>query len=230
LDGHKQHLSLPLLRVCRALRIEAAYTYYTATVFRFSVRNLDFEPVRKWVDGLSKEHRALLGKNKGLEINIVPRVVNKFTYPPPNFLVDGYLEEHWKACQQFGNIYTIRGDAHKKHFLIFCRLASWWTWCCLPRNKALRWNYTLDALPNSLHGVLLPMFLYEHVTVLTKPCVHKAWKRGGDVRSLRRAAIELLDALNKCYEEEYEKTDDGYMNVQGWDDLMDEIRRAVERW
>jgi hypothetical protein len=122
---HKQHLPPPLTHVCRALRVEASYTYYTVTYFLFTVRNLDFEPVRKWVDSLPKAHRALLAKNKGMEINIIPRVKGTYTYPPPKYLIDDYVSNHWKACKQFGNIYTICGDTHKKHFIIFCRLASW---------------------------------------------------------------------------------------------------------
>jgi hypothetical protein len=212
------------------MRIEAAYTYYTTTFFKFTVRNLDFEPVMRWVESLSREHRVLLGRNSTLEINIMPQVVHDNNYPPPNFLIDGYIEEHWKACQPFGNIYTVRGDAHKKHFLIFCRLASWWTWCSKPSTRGMTWTYTFDEQPNLLHGTLLPIFLSDHVTALMNPCVRKAWRQGGNVRGLESAAVELLNALDRCYKEEHRKTDNDFLNEKQWDELVDHIKKAVQRW
>jgi hypothetical protein len=235
---HKQHRPPSLLDICRAIRIEAAYIYYTQTIFKFTVRNLNFEPVKRWMDALPKDHRALLGRNKRLQINIIPRIANTFTYPPPNYLVDGYMEDHWKVCQQFGNIYTVQGDAHKKHFLVFCRLARWWTWCSKACNMPTQWTYTFDSweLRNSYSfgisraNILILMFLYDQVAVLKKPCVEKAWRKTGNVGSMQRAAMEWLDALDRWYEEEHDTTDGDLLNEKDWHETMKEIKSAVERW
>ncbi|KAG9194621.1 hypothetical protein G6011_04656 [Alternaria panax] len=53
---HGQQRPPPLLHTCRAIRIEAAYDYYTSTAFKFTVRNLNFYPAMKWLDELPKQH------------------------------------------------------------------------------------------------------------------------------------------------------------------------------
>jgi hypothetical protein len=194
--------------------------------------------VRGWVDSLPKEYKALLAKNKSLEVNIIPRVRNDYAYPPPNYLIDDYLEDHWKACQQFGNIYTVQGDRHKKHFLVFCRLAGWWTWCLKAPNTDLKWTYTFDISvlkhppePSYFGSGTSPRtFLYDHVTVLTKRCVYKAWKRGSNVKSMRRVAMEWLNALDAWYETWHQETGGNVLDKQKWDVQMKVIKKAVERW
>jgi hypothetical protein len=68
------------------------------------------------------------------------------------------------------------------------------------------------------------------VAVLKKPCVEKAWRKTGNVGSMRRAALEWLDALDRWYEEEHETTDNDILNQKEWHETMEVIKRAVERW
>jgi hypothetical protein len=226
----------PLLHICRAIRIEAAYDYYINTTFSFTVRNLNFDPVMRWIDELPKQHRALLlSRNRHLEMNILPSVKNTFTYPPKGWLIDGYMQDHWKACQPFGNIYTVPSDLHKSHFLVFCRLASWFFWCSRSPHKPVIWNYTFEqspfhnpfGLPGLQEQAVLEWFLKHHAGVLTMGCVEKAWKRNTSGAAVMRAEVtRLLGALNQWYRERWVKDEDG----GEWEEVMEALKKGIEKW
>jgi len=226
----------PLLHICRAIRIEAAYDYYTGTSFSFSVRNLNFYPIMRWIDELPKQHRALLlSRNQQLEINVLPNVKNSFTYPPKGWLIDGYMQDHWKACQPFGNIYTVPSDLHKSHFLVFCRLASWFLWCSRSPYKPIRWRYTFEqspfhnpfGLPGLQEQAVMEWFLKHHVTVLTMECVQKAWKRNkSGAAAMRGEVVRLLNALDQWYRERWVEGRDG----GEWDEAMEALKKGIEKW
>ncbi|KNG47052.1 hypothetical protein TW65_06226 [Stemphylium lycopersici] len=232
---YKRHLSPPLLNVSRAIRIEAAYTYYTTATFSFTVRNLDFAPIIRWLELLPKQHRALLSRNRGLEINVMPSVNNTFTYPPKGWLVDGDLEDHWRACQPFGNIYTIPNDLHKKHFLVFCRLAEWWRWCSRPVNRGMRWKYSFEqspfanpfGMPDLHEEAVLKRFLKNYGMAVAMPCVDKTWKRNRNVgRAMKGEAVTWLEALDQWCKQRYGRGEgDGE-----WDGWMKEAKKAVGKW
>ena len=48
--------------------------------------------------------------------------------------------------------------------------------------------------------------------------------------SMRKMAMQWLDALDRWYEEEHTKTDRDVLNEKGWHDTMESIKKAVERW
>ncbi|EDU42058.1 Mating-C multi-domain protein [Pyrenophora tritici-repentis] len=223
-----------LLHVCRAIRIEAAYTYYLHTCFTFTVRNLNFSPITRWLDSLPKQHKALVTRNRRLEINVLPCVKNTCTYPPPGFLIDGYLEDQWVSCQPFGNLYDLPSTLHKRHFLVFCRMAAWWMWCSRLGNKGVRWNYGFEqstwqnafAVPDARDAAVLEDFLGECGMVVAMPCVEKAWRRNrGAARGMRDEAIRWFEALDGWYNERYGKEEDGE-----WDSKMEVVRESIKRW
>ncbi|KAF1939076.1 hypothetical protein EJ02DRAFT_514121 [Clathrospora elynae] len=217
----------PILHLCRAMRIEAAYTYYTTTPFTFAVRNLDFGPVTRWMDSLSLEHRGLLSRNSKLTINAIPAIRHTFAYPPPEYLLDGYVVDHWKACQQFGNLYMA---VHKKHFVMFCRLASWFLWC----DKAgITWGYAFPMLFHShllAHKNMVREFLRRDIVGLTEPCVRKAWTKNGDKAGLvKREMLRWLDALNTYYVQ-LTGCDTDVGAGRQWRERMSAVKGAVESW
>ncbi|KAF1362806.1 hypothetical protein EJ07DRAFT_56185, partial [Lizonia empirigonia] len=139
-----RHSPSILLQVCRAVRIEAAYMYYTSTAFTWIIKNLNFTTITKWLSNLHPLHRALLSRNRSLTIGIIAGLHNSYTYPPKDFLIDDTMPNHWKACQPFGNLYAVRNDHIRTNFILFCRLASWLKSCSRPTYADIEWNYTFD--------------------------------------------------------------------------------------
>jgi hypothetical protein len=234
---HKQHVPPALLNTSRAIRIEAAYTYYTGTAFHFTVRNLDFSPVIRWLEGLAPQYRALLPRNHhGLEINVLPSVRNTFTYPPKGWLLDGYLEHHWRVCQPFGNIYTVPSDLHKTHFVVFCRLAEWWRWWSTrPLHGDVRCKYNFEQSPFAnpfgmpdLHDeAVLRSFLRHHGMVVAMPCVDKAWRRNRNTaRVMTAEGVKFLDALDKWYKDRWGEIGGN----EEWNAGIEEAKKAMRRW
>ncbi|EUC29138.1 hypothetical protein COCCADRAFT_40451 [Bipolaris zeicola 26-R-13] len=226
-----------LLHISRAIRIEAAYTYYTATTFHFTVRNLDFSPVTRWLEDLVPQHRALLPRNhRGLEINVIPAVKSTFTYPPKGWLLDADMEHHWRACQPFGNIYTVHGEAHKMHFVVFCRLAEWWRWWgALQLKGEVKCNYAFEqspfanpfGIPDFLDEVVLRQFLRHHGCVVGMTCVDKAWRRNRRVSAgMKGEGVRFLEALDRWYMNRWGDQE----SANEWNTRMEEAKKAVRRW
>ncbi|EMD95504.1 hypothetical protein COCC4DRAFT_155935 [Bipolaris maydis ATCC 48331] len=236
LSKPKHHAPPSLLHISRAIRIEAAYTYYTTTTFHFTVRNLDFSPVTRWLEDLAPHHRALLPRNhRGLSINVIPAMKNMFTYPPKGWLLDANVEHHWRACQPFGNIYTVHGEAHKMHFVIFCRLAEWWRrWGALQLKGEVKCNYAFEqspfanpfGIPDFLDEVVLRMFLRHHACVVGMSCVDKAWRRNRRAAGMKDEGVRFLEALDTWYRDRWGKQG----GVNEWNVKMEEAKKAIGRW
>lgn len=225
-----------LLHICRAMRIEAAYTYYTSTPFTFCVRNLNFaSSVMRWVDSLPREHRRLLARNRRIKIDIVPRFSNSFTYAPRNYLLDGFMDQHWAACAPFGNLYAVYGDEHREHFIVFCRLATWWLWCDKMGNGKIEWSYVFDEAGEQRQTFWmgypreeLLCFLVERVSVLVMGCVRRAWtRRNTRTVGMRREAVRMLDALERWNERDVEAAMEA---AEVWNKWMRAVRRVVAKW
>ncbi|EUC50801.1 hypothetical protein COCMIDRAFT_80872 [Bipolaris oryzae ATCC 44560] len=227
----------PLLHISRAIRIEAAYTYYTTTTFHFTVRNLDFSPVTRWLEDLAPQHRALLPRNhRGLEINVIPTVKSTFTYPPKGWLLDADMERHWRACQPFGNIYTVHGEAHKLHFVVFCRLAKWWRWWgALQLKGEVKCNYAFEqspfanpfGIPDFLDEVVLRQFLRHHGCAVGMACVEKAWRRNRMAAAgMKGEGVKFLEALDRWYKDRWGEQE----SANEWNLRMEEAKKAVGRW
>ena len=233
---YKQHVAPALLHTSRAIRIEAAYTCYTRTRFQFSVRNLDFGAALRWLEQLPAAHRALLARNPGLQVNVLPTVKSTYTYPPKGWLLDNYLEQHWRACQPYGNIYTVAsGDAHKLHFLLFCRLAEWWRWRARPPNRDIKVEYAFQqspyanpwGIPDSFEEEAVRILLSEHGLVVGMPCVDRAWERNRSVaRLIKSEARAFFEALDHWY---YARTGRDERD-EAWDGWMKEANKALDKW
>ncbi|KAF2855707.1 hypothetical protein T440DRAFT_464096 [Plenodomus tracheiphilus IPT5] len=184
-----------ILQVCRAIRVEASYTYFTITPFTFHIRNLRFILVQKWVGSLNPEHRRLLARNRRLLVEMAPQVIEKFTWPPKGFLLDDYMEGHWKACEKFGNLYTIESEENRRQFILFCRLAGWWSWCAQSKNQGIVWKYECGPCETaSGRRELLFWFLVKDICgAITAWVVRKAWTRNLCGGKMKQAAMKFLD-------------------------------------
>lgn len=217
--GRIQYQPAALLHVCRAIRIEAAYMYFPEASFTWMVRNLNFGKVMKWLQSLQPSHRALLSRNENLTIEIYPGLFKSFTYPPKDFLLDDTLANHWKACQPFGNLYSIKGlhpgphsahhtrlddldystsrDNMRLYFVFFCRLATW----ARLRNQAgyskLTWRYTFDT-PTDRSGVNAlceSLSFYETgLSHFLMQQLKKVWARNQHAR-IKEPFLELANAF-----------------------------------
>lgn len=216
--GRIRHSPSVLLHICRAIRIEAAYVYFPEASFTWIVKNLNFSLVIRWLQSLQPSHKTLLSRNQNLTIEITPALSKSFTYPPKDYLLDDTLGNHWRACQPFGNLYTVRGIHPGPHgtyhtrlddlehstsqanmrmyFIFFCRLAAW----SRLRNQSgytnIKWRYTFE-MPMDRNGVsALCESLSHYETGLSHFLVQlkKLWARNQNAR-IRQPIMELVNAF-----------------------------------
>lgn len=241
LDGQKwrhepKYIWPAMLHICRGIRIEAAYAYYTNAPFSWHIRNLDFSPVMKWANMLPREHRALLVRNQKIKIDVLPSFVDDLTYPPPGYLIDDYEEAHWRRCEPFGNLYSLNTIYHRKHFIAFCRLATWWSWCSKPVYTHIRWNYMFgDGYMvgwSYRSGVgterQLNRFMRAAVSAIAMPCVMRAWTRNDRRTDMKSKAVEWVNALDHWWGK---RTNAALRDEQvEWLHRIDMIRHAISLW
>ena len=231
-----------ILHICRAMRIEAAHTYFTGMPFHWWLRNLDFRPVNKWVDMLPREHRVLLSQNPYMVIDITPMLKDDYgawyirTEPPSGYLMDDSLENHWKRCEPFGNLHSLSSDVHRKHFIAFCRFATWWSWCSRSANRSIRWEYTFgqqwwptrERHQERLYKEILLRFLQKIVGVVLAPCVQKTWTRNKCGADMKKEALRLVKALDEWWEDKIMWATNEEFII--WPEKRDIIQDAIERW
>lgn len=215
--GRKRQSPPALLQICRAIRIEAAYTYYTCTSFTWIVKNLNFTTIAEWLGSLQSSHRALLSRNQNLAIEIITKLQNSYTYPPKGFLLDDTIENHWKACQPFGNLYNVRRmrtdleglqstathDDVRIYFILFCRLASWLKFRSQSVHPSCRWNYTFDMPQDNYSKRGLSMSLSHNdgsFSMFLRHQLKKLWVRNRCEDKIKQPILEMADAFIEAYE------------------------------
>lgn len=223
-----------ILHISRAIRIEAAYVYYTSTRFTFTVRNLDFSKIVLWLESLPPKHRALLARNQNLVIKIIPGLRQGYSYPPPGWLLDAWMDQHWKDCNAFGNVYTVPSSRHQIHFILFCRLLGWFQLCATKQYGGVTWKYLFDSsFPKSIweqcsSAEMLNDFLRDQVGVLGMGCVARAWTRGRFGGRGREKAQMFLKDLDNTFVAVSAGSREGL--VEDWDWEVRRLRRVVETW
>jgi hypothetical protein len=220
-----------ILHISRAIRIEAAYVYYTCTPFSFTIRNFDMTAVVSWLDTLPVRHRGLLARNQSLSIRMVPGLRVGYTYPPQGYMLDDWLSNHWKKCSAYGNLYTIKSDNHRLHFILFCRLLGWFQLNEKMPWRGVKWRYVFDeqdlkSVWGRLTGAQTCWLLMEHVAVLGMRCVARAWVRGNGERRGREEACRFLGALDEAFR----MTESDESKKEKWKGEMEHLRKAVESW
>ncbi|KAH4036175.1 hypothetical protein HBI56_061180 [Parastagonospora nodorum] len=224
----------PLLHISRAIRIEAAYEFYTTTPFTFSVRNLDFgTSVVAWLTQLPAGHRALLTRNRNLRIRMMPGLRPSHTYPPPGWVLDGWLQDHWGACAGLGNLYAVKGEGARVKFLLFCRLLGWFQSNAM-MYRGMRWRYEVDCgAQRSIwdhcgQAETVWRFLSEEVGVLGMGGVARAWKRDKVKGKGREEALKFLDDLDNAFARA--AVDGSEDLAKMWASEMTKLKEVVNRW
>ncbi|KAF2829424.1 hypothetical protein CC86DRAFT_346153 [Ophiobolus disseminans] len=219
----------PILHTSRAIRIEAAYIYYTSSLFSFPIRNLDFSYLRAWLDKLPRRHRALLGLNRSLDIQIIPALRHTYTYPPKGWLLDAPVTQHWRECAQFGNLYD---TSQQLKFILFCRLMGWFCFNNAAPYREMKWRYRFDSefvgKFFAYDAQILTKWAREVVGVVGMRGVVRAWTRGRAAGRGREEAMRFLGDLDEgfgCVEGGY-----GEGMVEDWRNLMEGLRKVVEKW
>lgn len=223
--GRIRYSPSTLLRICRAIRIEAAYVYFAEAAFTWIIKNLNFSMVIRWLSCLQPSHRALLSRNPNLTIEIIPGLSKSFTYPPKGFLLDDTMENHWKACQPFGNLYTIKPirtsgalrpaapfydpdldstqDNAKIFFILFCRLATWSKLRTQPCYAKIRWWYSFD-LPSDAHGklsVYCSFLRYQSDVQAFLIRLKQCWTRNACEDRIREPILQMFDVFLGAFAE-----------------------------
>ncbi|KAH6614083.1 hypothetical protein C7974DRAFT_404480 [Boeremia exigua] len=251
--GRIRHSPSTLLHICRAVRIEAAYIYFAEASFTWIVKNLNFAMIMRWLQSLQPSHRSLLSRNPNLTIEIIPGLSKSFTYPPKGFLLDDTMENHWKVCQPFGNLYTVKStrtsnargplalfndidhdpthDSAKVFFILFCRLAGWSRLRTQPSYANIRWKYEFD-LPSDAHGRFsIYQSFWTHRTEIQLFMVRlkKLWTRNQCEDRIRPPILELLDTFLEAFAK-LEGPDGVSFREQPLFASLEANRERVEKW
>jgi hypothetical protein len=179
------------------------------------VRNFDFSSVVLWLDTLPVRHRGLLARNRELSLKIVPGMRPGYSYPPAGYLLDGWLETHWKNCSAFGNLYTIKSKDHRVHFILFCRLMGWFRLNDRAPWRDTKWKYVFDS------GAQNNAFQrwQSGETLVVRGC-------GDNQNRGRYEARAFLSALDEVFG----RTETREGVVEEWAGEMKRMEKAVERW
>ncbi|OSS44971.1 hypothetical protein B5807_09176 [Epicoccum nigrum] len=250
--GRIRHLPAALLQICRAIRIEAAYMYYAEASFTWIIKNFNFALVMRWLQNLQPSHRALLSRNRSLTIEITPELRRSYTYPPKDFLLDDTMLNHWKACQPFGNLYTVtkirasephRGlvpmldDPEALHtqgkvfFVLFCRLAAWSKLCTQSTFNDIDWKYKFE-MPSDAHGRLE---LYYRISNLLPDIqlflfkLKNFWARNHCENRIRQPILRLFDAFLEAFGNLEDSNGDRFRDRRLFETLNLQ-RERIARW
>lgn len=224
-----RHSPSTLLQICRAIRIEAAYMYYTSTAFTWTIKNLNFTTITKWLSNLHPSHRALLSRNKNLAIEIVVGLQKSYTYPPKDFFLDDTIQNHWKACQPFGNLYAIKQDHFRTYFILFCRLASWFKLCSQAVYTNVRWDYVFD-MPQDRYSISeLNESLRIHHYSFNRFLRHQLqyhWMRNRCVHQIKQPVLDMTASFIDAYQQMDNSVDTSGSIVNG----LKSTEKLIEIW
>jgi hypothetical protein len=251
--GRIRHVPPALLHVSRAIRIEAAYVYFPEASFTWIVKNLNFSMVIRWLQSLQPSHRSLLSRNGNLAIEMYPGLSKSFTYPPKDFLLDDTLENHWKACQPFGNLYTIKGTHRGSHgtlhalwddiehstsqknmrmyFIFFCRLAAWSRLRNQPGFVNIKWRYAFDMPTdrNSVSALCESLSHYETGLGRFLAQLKTLWVRNQNAR-VKQPILELVDAFIDAIAEMIVKSSSSSSTTLDLRMRLKALRENIEKW
>ena len=221
----------PILSICRAMRIEAAYTYYTTQPFSFCIRNLNFTHIQAWVARLTPDHRALLTLNKGLTIYVECGLKHSYPYPGHGWLLDDTLHAQWKACAEFGNLYKVQTNYQRLLFILYARMRVWFRFAAKApapgvTDRKITWHYDIGGRSETL-----AKFLRLEMWVFRWKFVEEIWPQsvGPERRKIKGEVLRFLENLDGAFERE--KGTRGTAELENaWEENMQELRSAVEKW
>jgi hypothetical protein len=220
------------LHVCRALRIEADYLYFSHTPFEVSAPALDFDPVMEWIDGLNRLRRSALSRNRNILIKL-PRWISTRYVP-----LDRRI---WAKCRHFGNLYSLAGSREQRRFHSYCRLAKWFLWCAKPSNARICWHYFVHREWreyrlhrgdfNSGRRKFLWRFLKQHLDAFIMFCTSGKYDPQGEMWAnkgvIKEKALDMLTELDKAHENVREA---GWKHRTSWDEEVERLTVCLKQW
>ncbi|KAF2248739.1 hypothetical protein BU26DRAFT_518955 [Trematosphaeria pertusa] len=213
-----------LLRVSRLVRQEAAYVFYMQTTFICAIHDLSFKAIKYWVELLPAAHRTFLARNTNLRLDL--RIEMREW-------VRASLAQSWIATERFGNMYSIRREKHRLHFISFCKLADWFLWCGKPANVKMKWNYAVEITAWSWSGwpsraALIQQFLDVCLLPFSFPCVHQAWVRERRQSEMKKEALNMLDGLDGIFQGSSRAEKATWEGE--WNRKVEILRRFLGKW
>lgn len=246
-----RHTPPALLHICRAMRIEVAYMYFAEASFTWNVKNLNFSMIFRWLQSLQPSHRALLSRNQHLTIEIFPGLLKSYTYPPKDFLLDDTLRNHWKACQTYGNLYSVKGINHgppiglqtpwddldhstskhnmRMYFIFFCRLAAWARLRNQNSYSGIRWSYVFDMPTDrsSMRHLCETLVYYAEGVTPFLDQLNTLWARNQDAR-IKVSILDVFSAFIDAITEMTAKINDA--KSEKVDSCLSVMKERIEKW
>jgi hypothetical protein len=231
ISGTTRLTTPPILATCRAIRIEAAYTYYTTQPFSFSIRNLNFTHIQAWVMRLTPDHRALLTLNKRLTIYVETGLKHSYTYPPHGWLLDDTLHAQWKACAEFGNLYKVQTNYRRLRFVQYARMRVWFRFAAKApapgvTDRKITWHYDFGGRSEAL-----AKFLRFEIYVFSWKFVEDMWPGSAGLgrRMIKGVVLRFLEELEEAFGRVGEQR--GTTEIEdAWEGNMRDLKGAVEKW
>lgn len=223
-----------LSSVCRRIRAEAAYTYYSQASFEFWVRHLDFSSIESWLRQMAPEHRSHLAVNR----NPLRIVLDGFNWNR-NFRQVNMI---WRFCRPFGNVYTVPGQQHKFHCFTFAKWASWFLFCAQPPFAGIRWSYTVNERPwgprifreweDYEKMERIRTMIENGLGVFNLPCVNKALKLTvGQKAKMKPRVLSMLQAVRDELQTIHpSKENQSFSKYQSYTKRLETLRVFLEKW
>ncbi|KAF2739069.1 hypothetical protein EJ04DRAFT_9407 [Polyplosphaeria fusca] len=214
-----------ILRVCRVLRSEFAFQFYTRVNFSAPILSKsNFVVVRRFVARLPVAHRHLLAHNKNFKLRWIL----------PEYLQWGDPQDHssWVACLRYGNLRSIHKKKHKTHFIAFCRLADWFLWCESMGLADMEWKYEFSfnmECSRDIRGDGIMDFVRDELGAFALPCTQAADITDQQRLVIGKGALRMLDAADHAFAM-LQPFGVGMVDVQEWCMRKTRLKRFLENW
>ncbi|OCK77391.1 hypothetical protein K432DRAFT_358654 [Lepidopterella palustris CBS 459.81] len=128
-----------LLRVCRVIRHEASYEFYSKTTFKGIIYDNNFEGVYTWYERIPASSRVHLQRNRNLTLQFQLtedpyHYISMLTWSPRGNRIC------WNETRLCGNLYEAP-DHQRPIFVSISRLLKWFLWCAKPMHRNIPWRY-----------------------------------------------------------------------------------------
>ena len=211
-----------LFQICRVVRTEAMYEFYTKTNFTLPSITIDhYEALTKWLLSINPEQRLLLAKNPNLRLPL--RLNLPWTFDHCN-------EHLWRHCRRFGNVYEIENLGNRLRFARFCSLASWLLWCKGPLVKDISWSYEIRIRRSSREMEHLNIWYRQNLHVVALTCVQNAWAREERKREMKEPALKLLEAIDSAMQLRRRRLALPPFGDEDWNCKIGSLQRFLNTW
>jgi hypothetical protein len=223
-----------LFCVCRLLRTEATYEFYTKTHFTLPPIVLgNYEALEIWLWSISPAQRSALTQNPNLKL---PLSLGSF-HGSTSSEIGSTLP---KLSKRFGNVDLISDPRHRRLFLSFCTLASWWLLCAGPLLEGITWSYEIslyhsyDSPPSddqwSAYIYTLKQYFSRLLQTVALPCVQNTWVRERREGEMKKEALNMLEAFDQAMQMYRRNKELPPLGDEVWNSDVASLRRFLSKW